>query len=67
MHKNQYAFLKDRCIEDCLGWTFEYLFQCHQSKEEILMLNLDFEFFFDKIDHSIIMEIESKRLWSQMD
>jgi hypothetical protein len=31
VHKNQYGFLKKRSIQDCLGWAFEYLFQCHQS------------------------------------
>jgi hypothetical protein len=32
VHKNQYGFLKDRSIQDCLGWDFEYLYQCHKSK-----------------------------------
>jgi hypothetical protein len=26
VHKNQYGFLKKRSIQDCLGWSFEYLF-----------------------------------------
>jgi hypothetical protein len=26
VHKNQYGFLKQRSIQDCLGWAFEYLF-----------------------------------------
>jgi hypothetical protein len=26
VHKNQYGFLKERSIQDCLGWAFEYLF-----------------------------------------
>jgi hypothetical protein len=25
VHKNQYGFLKNRSIQDCLGWAFEYL------------------------------------------
>ena len=28
VHRNQYAFLKGRSIQDCLAWAFEYIYQC---------------------------------------
>jgi retron-type reverse transcriptase len=61
VHSNQYGFLKKRSIQDCLGWAFQYLFQCHKSKEEILYPKLDFEKAFDKIEHSTIIDILKAR------
>ena len=29
IHKNQYGFIKSRTIQDYVGWTFQYLHQCH--------------------------------------
>jgi hypothetical protein len=34
IHTNQYGFLKERSIQDCLTWAFEYLYLCKQSKKK---------------------------------
>lgn len=57
VHLDQYGFLKERCIHDCLGWAFEYLCQCHKSQDGIVVLKLDFEKAFDKTEHDAICTI----------
>jgi len=57
VYKNQYGFIKSRTIQDCLAWTFEYLHNCRKSKKEMVILKLDFEKSFDKIEHKAMVEI----------
>ena len=55
IHQNQYGFIKNKTIQACLSWAFQYLHMCHASKREIVCINLDFEKAFDKIEqHTII-------------
>jgi hypothetical protein len=57
IHKNQYGFIKERSIQDCIAWSFEYLYLCKKSRKEMVILKLDFEKAFDKIEHEVIMDI----------
>lgn len=33
IHQNQYGFIRSRSIQDCLAWSFEYLYLCQKSKK----------------------------------
>ena len=57
VHRNQYGFIQGRSIQDCLGWAFEYIYQCHASRREIIILKLDFEKAFDIVEFKAILSI----------
>jgi hypothetical protein len=55
--QNQYGFIKNRSIQDYLTWSFEYLQLCHKSKKELIIVKLDIEKAFDKIEHEVILQV----------
>jgi hypothetical protein len=40
-----------------LPWSFGYLHICHKYKKGLIILKLDFEKAFDKIEHAVILEV----------
>jgi retron-type reverse transcriptase len=57
IHRNQYGFIISRTIQDCLACAFEYLHLCHKTRKELVLLKLDFEKAFDKVEHEVILQV----------
>jgi hypothetical protein len=57
VHANQYGFLKSRTIQDCVAWAYEYIHQCKQSGQEVVILKLDFAKAFDTLEHAALLKI----------
>jgi retron-type reverse transcriptase len=57
VHQNQYGFIRGRNIQDCLAWAFQFLHLCHHTKKKIVIVKLDFEKAFDKLEHLVILEM----------
>ena len=64
IHVNQYGFIKSRTIHDCLAWAFEYISICKKTKKEMVIIKLDFEKAFDRIEHQAILQILQQKGFS---
>ena len=56
IHKNHYGFIQTRTIQDCLAWALEYLHICHKSGKQIIIMKLDFEKAFNKVEHEAMIK-----------
>jgi hypothetical protein len=57
IHQNQYGFLKNRSIQDCLPWSFEYLHLYQKSKKQLVFLKWILKKAFDKVEHEVIIQV----------
>jgi hypothetical protein len=65
VHANQYGFIKVCTIHDFLAWAFQFLHICHKSKKEIILLKLEFEKAFDKVEHQVILDVLKHKGFSE--
>jgi hypothetical protein len=57
IHENQYGFIMNRTIHDCVAWAFEYIYQCKVAGAQCIILKLDFEKAFDTIECEALVQI----------
>jgi len=38
-------------------WALEYIHLCHKSRRDLIILKLDFEKAFDKVEHETILQV----------
>jgi hypothetical protein len=57
VHTNQYGFLQPRNIQDCVGWSYEYIHQCKQGNSKTVILKLDFAKAFDAVEHEAVLKV----------
>ena len=51
-------------MHDCLAWAFEYISICKKTKKEMVIIKLDFEKAFDRIEHQAILQILQQKGFS---
>jgi hypothetical protein len=61
LHQNQYGFIKTRNIQVCIARGFEYLHICHLSENPIIILKIDFEKAFDKVEYTPILAMQQAK------
>lgn len=44
-------------MHDCLAWAFEYISICKRTKKEMVIVKLDFEKAFDRVEYQAILQI----------
>jgi hypothetical protein len=58
---NQTAFIKGRYILESVVTAHEVLHSVHKSKDKVIVLKLDYEEAFDKVDLDFLVELLDKR------